>query len=64
MSYDIEEKCGREWLSSGKDHKCIRPEGMEHRCTCDCGEKIPSAKRPQLKLAHWKRGRKKVTHAT
>lgn len=52
--------CGREWRGKdGKDHRCVQPEhGTTVRCTCDCGDRIPGAKRPPLKLARWKRGRK------
>jgi len=64
MSYDIvpQPSCGREFFANGKDHKCVLPEnhGLQ-RCKFDCGERMPKVYRGELKLAHWKRGGKKVT---
>lgn len=74
MSYTPGEKCGIEWTDlHGKDHTCrfdiSTPRGflVQHVCECECGaqrvrEQMVSRpnKRPPLKLAKWKRG-KKVT---
>lgn len=54
--------CRRIWKQDGKDHMCTMDRHESFRpCECACGIRA-FQKRPQatLKLAHWKRGRKKV----
>ena len=74
MSYSQGEKCGIEWVDvDGKGHTCgfdmDTQAGflIQHICACECGAQRVRAqmvgrpnKRPPLKLAKWKRG-KKVT---
>lgn len=73
MSYIQGEPCGIKWTDfDGKGHECIfrelSPGGLHarHICECSCGAlKIRAlaklTPRKTLKLAHWKRGRKKVS---
>jgi hypothetical protein len=55
--------CKRTWIQDGKDHMCIleRHESFQP-CECDCRIRA-FKKHPQapLRLAHWKRGKKKVS---
>lgn len=70
MSYDVDETCGKQWTDNyGKKHECAAKlelrEMYFHICECSCGAQFVKSqtrmrpnKRPPLKLAHWKRGKK------
>lgn len=73
MSYIRGEACGTKWDDAeGKEHSCghrelISPGGPHypHTCECECGaqrvrEQMAGRpnKRPPLKLAKWKRGKR------
>lgn len=74
MSYIKGEPCGMKWIDlDGKEHVCrfneMGPNGepLLHICECSCdAQKVRSqmrhspSKRPPLKLAKWKRGKKVI----
>ena len=58
MSYDVADKCGREFINDGKEHRCVLDSGHKGMCLCDCGEKSPKTHTPLKLTPYYKRQKK------